>query len=78
MEYTPISPFMRPISHAHLRVVERPEASVPGKPVNKWVLLRELSKATGKSIAELSPGTIRPPVKPIKIGLLAEDADDGE
>jgi replication initiation protein RepC len=45
MEYTPISPFMRPISHAHLRVVERPEASVPGKPVNKWVLLRELSKA---------------------------------
>ncbi|MGR3385000.1 plasmid replication protein RepC [Roseovarius indicus] len=45
MEYTPISPFMRPISHVHLRVVERPEASVPGKPVNKWELLRELSKA---------------------------------
>jgi replication initiation protein RepC len=45
MEYTPISPFMRPISHAHLRVVERPEASVPGKPVNKWELLRDLSKA---------------------------------
>ena len=45
MEYTPISPFMRPISHAHLRVVERPDASVPGKPVNKWELLRELSKA---------------------------------
>jgi replication initiation protein RepC len=45
MEYTPISPFMRPISHAHLRVVERPEASVPGKPVSKWELLRELSKA---------------------------------
>jgi replication initiation protein RepC len=45
MEYTPISPFMRPISHAHLRVIERPEASAPGKPVNKWELLRELSKA---------------------------------
>lgn len=45
MEYTPISPFMRPISHAHLRVIERPEASVPGKPVRKWELLRELSKA---------------------------------
>jgi replication initiation protein RepC len=45
MEYTPISPFMRPISHAHLRMVKRPEASVPGKPVNKWELLRELSKA---------------------------------
>jgi len=45
MEYTPISPFMRPISHAHLRLVERPEVSVPGKPINKWELLRELSKA---------------------------------
>ncbi len=45
MEYTPISPFMRPISHAHLRVVERPEGSVPGRPVNKWELLRDLSKA---------------------------------
>ncbi|MFG6592698.1 plasmid replication protein RepC [Sulfitobacter sp. 1A12157] len=45
MEYTPISPFMRPISHAHLRVIERPEASVPARPVNKWELLRELSTA---------------------------------
>lgn len=45
MEYTPISPFMRPISHAHLRVIEKPDASVAGKPVNKWELLRELSKA---------------------------------
>jgi len=45
MDYTPISPFMRPISYAHLRVVARPEASVPGKPFNKWELLRELSKA---------------------------------
>ncbi len=45
MEYTPISPFMRPISHVHLRVAERPEASASAKPVNKWALLRELSKA---------------------------------
>ena len=45
MDYTPISPFMRPISHAHLRVIEKPEVPVPGKPVNKWELLRELSKA---------------------------------
>ncbi|ULB12277.1 replication initiation protein RepC (plasmid) [Cereibacter azotoformans] len=45
MEYTPISPFMRPISCAHLRVVERPEASVPATPINKWELLRDLSKA---------------------------------
>ena len=36
---------MRPISHGHLRVIERPEASVPARPVNKWELLRELSKA---------------------------------
>lgn len=33
------------MTHAHLRVIERPEASVPGRPVNKWELLRELSKA---------------------------------
>lgn len=45
MEYTPVSPFMRPISHAHLRVVDRPKASPSRKPVNKWELLRELSKA---------------------------------
>jgi replication initiation protein RepC len=45
MDYTPISPFKRPISRAHLRVVERPEASVPARPVNKWELLRDLSKA---------------------------------
>lgn len=45
MEYTPISPFMRPISHAHLRLVERPEGSASGRPVNKWELFRELSKA---------------------------------
>lgn len=45
MDYTPISPFMRPISHTHLRVIERPDASVPGKPVGKWELLRDLSKA---------------------------------
>ena len=37
------------------------------------IILRELSKITGKPIAELDPGTIRPPVKPIKLGLLAED-----
>jgi replication initiation protein RepC len=45
MEYTPISPFMRPISHAHLHVIERPEKTVPARPANKWELLRELSKA---------------------------------
>lgn len=45
MEYTPLSPFMRPISHAHLRDIEEPEAQISGKLINKWELLRELSKA---------------------------------
>jgi len=36
---------MRPISHAHLRVIDEPEMPVSGKPVNKWELLRELSKS---------------------------------
>ena len=45
MDYTPLSPFMRPISYAHLRVIEEPETPISGKPVNKWELLRELSKA---------------------------------
>ena len=49
MEYTPISPFMRPISHAHLRVVGKgasPAQDSPAKPVNKWQILRELGKAS--------------------------------
>ena len=37
------------------------------------IILRELSRATGKPISEIGPGTMRPPVKPIKIGLLAGD-----
>lgn len=45
MEYTPISPFMRPISHAHLRLVEEHETPPLARPVNKWELLRELAKA---------------------------------
>ncbi|MFN4101595.1 MAG: plasmid replication protein RepC [Pararhodobacter sp.] len=45
MEYTPLSPFKRPISHAHLRVVGKPGAPAPARPVNKWEVLRELSKA---------------------------------
>ena len=42
------------------------------------IILREIAKATGKPVAELSPGTMRPPVKPIKISLLAEDFREGE
>jgi len=36
------------------------------------IILRELSAATGKPISELDPGTIRPPVKPVKLGLLVD------
>lgn len=39
------------------------------------IILRELAKATGRNVADVAPGTIRPPVKPIKISLLAEDCD---
>ena len=39
------------------------------------IILRELSKSTGKPIADLLPGVIRPPVKPIKAKLLAEDSE---
>ncbi|NLD05682.1 MAG: (2Fe-2S)-binding protein [Synergistaceae bacterium] len=39
------------------------------------IILRELSKATGKPVADLLPGVIRPPVKPIKFSLLVADDD---
>lgn len=39
------------------------------------IILHELAKATGRNVADIAPGTIRPPVKPIKISLLAEDCD---
>ncbi|MFN3844640.1 MAG: plasmid replication protein RepC [Paracoccaceae bacterium] len=45
MEYTPISPFGRQISHVHLRAFQRPATSVSDKPVNKWEVFRDLSKA---------------------------------
>ena len=37
------------------------------------IILREIAKATGKPVAELRISTIRPPVKPIKTMLLAEE-----
>jgi bacterioferritin-associated ferredoxin len=37
------------------------------------IILREIAMRTDTPIYELNPGTIRPPVKPIKLGLLAED-----
>lgn len=37
------------------------------------IIVRELARATGKPIAEVRAGVIRPPVKPIKSMLLAEE-----
>lgn len=43
------------------------------------IILREIARATGMPIADVDPGTIRPPVKPIKISLMAEDyMEEGE
>uniref|UniRef100_A0A832MNJ3 (2Fe-2S)-binding protein n=1 Tax=Pseudothermotoga hypogea TaxID=57487 RepID=A0A832MNJ3_9THEM len=36
------------------------------------IVLRELSKAKGVSISQLSPGTFRPPSKPLLAGLLSD------
>jgi bacterioferritin-associated ferredoxin len=35
------------------------------------IVLREISGITGKPIADIPPGGIRPPVKPVKISLAA-------
>ena len=35
------------------------------------IILREISRRTGKPIEEVEAGSVRPPVKPIKVGLLA-------
>ena len=37
------------------------------------IIIRELARATGKPIAEVRAGVIRPPVKPIKAMLLADE-----
>ncbi|MCC8057811.1 (2Fe-2S)-binding protein [Cloacibacillus sp.] len=37
------------------------------------IILKEIARSTGTPMGEVSPGTIRPPVKPIKIGLFAEE-----
>lgn len=42
------------------------------------LVLSELSKATGKPISELSPGTYRPPTKGIKLGAVADYNDKEE
>jgi bacterioferritin-associated ferredoxin len=39
------------------------------------IIMRELSRKTGKPLDEVDPGSMRPVVKPIKIGLIAGDAE---
>lgn len=43
------------------------------------IILRELSRETRRPLAEIAPGIIRPPVKPIKLRLCAygRDTKDG-
>jgi bacterioferritin-associated ferredoxin len=36
------------------------------------IILREISRRAGKPLDQVEAGTVRPPVKPIKIGLLAD------
>ena len=38
------------------------------------IVLQELARATGKNIADLNPGTYRPPVKAIKMGAIVDYA----
>jgi len=38
--------------------------------------MREIAKKTGKHISAVEPATVRPPAKPVKIGLLAEGGEE--
>lgn len=40
------------------------------------ILMREIAKKTGKHISVVEPATVRPPAKPVKIGLLAEGGEE--
>lgn len=40
------------------------------------IILREISRRSGIPIDQVEAGTVRPPVKPIKTGLLADEGGD--
>lgn len=42
------------------------------------IIMREISRRRGIPMDKVEAGTVRPPVKPIKMGLLAELAEGGE
>ncbi len=39
------------------------------------MILREISAKTGVPVADIDPGTFRPPAKPVKLSVLAEGGD---
>ena len=39
------------------------------------IIMREIAKKTGKPITEVEPARGRPPVKPVKLGLLADGGE---
>ena len=41
------------------------------------IVLREICRMSGVSIDKIPPGTIRPPIKPVKISLTARDYSGG-
>ncbi len=40
------------------------------------LIIREIARITGKKIEEIPMTTFRPPIRPIKLGVLAESEDD--
>lgn len=40
------------------------------------IILREVARMTGRPVAQIPTGTVRPPVKPIKLGILAAGGND--
>ena len=42
------------------------------------IIMREIARATGIPMAQVDPGTFRPPVKPVKLGVLATAKPENE
>ena len=40
------------------------------------IIMREIARAKGIPMAQVDPGTFRPPVKPVKLGVLARGGDN--
>lgn len=44
----------------------------------RHLLLQEISRLTGKPIAEIDVGRFRPPARPVKLGVIADGAEGGD